>query len=328
MAPYFLGADLGGTKTHIMIADETGRVIGFGEGGPGNHEGVGYNVVRESLHHAGRLAFSSAGITPDRITGAGFGIGGYDWPRQKEPHVNVINSLGLGGRFELVNDTVLGILAGSPRLWGIAVVSGTGCNCWGWDQTRTHIGHVTGGGVDFGEFAGASELIFKTKSTLSKMWSLAGPSTALADVFCRRYSVDNLEDLLQGILCQDFDLSPSDAPLVFEVARTGDPVAIDLIRWAGRELANLACAVIRQLHFEEEQFDLVQIGSMFDGSPLLTEEMKRVILAHAPGANFIRLKEHPVLGAVLLGMETANHLITNEVRDMLFQTTPIRQPNR
>lgn len=328
MEQYFLGADLGGTKTHIMIADKTGRVIGFGEGGPGNHEGVGYGVVRESLHQASRLAFSSAGIAPGSITGAGFGIAGYDWPRQKEPHMNVINSLNLGGRLEMVNDTVLGILAGSPHRWGIAVVSGTGCNCWGWDQTRSRIGHVTGGGVDFGEFAGASELIFKTKSVLAKAWTQAGPPTALAEAFCRRYNVSCLEELLQGILCQDFDLSPADAPLVFEVARVGDPVAIDLVRWAGRELADLAGAVIRQLRFEEEQFDLVQIGSMLDGSPLLTEEMKRVILARAPGANFIRLKENPVLGAVLLAMETANHPITNEVREILIQTTPIRQPNR
>ena len=328
MSQYFLGADLGGTKTHIMIADETGRVIGFGEGGPGNHEGLGYNAVGENLREAARLAFTSAGITPGQISGAGFGIAGYDWPKQKEPHVNMVNTLNLGGRLEMVNDTVLGILAGSPNLWGIAVVSGTGCNCWGWDQSRTHIGRVTGGGVEFGENAGASELIFKTKAILANAWTQAGPPTALADAFCRRYNVSSLEELLQGFLCKDFDLDAADAPLVFEVARAGDPVAIDLIRWAGRELADMACAVIRQMRFEEEQFDLVQIGSMFDGSPLLTEEMKRVILAHAPGANFIRLKERPVLGAVLLGMETANHPITNEVRDMLFQTTPIRQPNR
>jgi N-acetylglucosamine kinase-like BadF-type ATPase len=328
MTQFFLGADLGGTKTHFMIADETGRVIGFGEGGPGNHEVLGYDVMRDSMQQASRTAFSSAGIEPSMITGAGFGIAGYDWPKQKEPIQKVIETLKLGGKLEMVNDTVLGILAGSPRLWGIAVVSGTGCNCWGWDQTRTHIGHVTGGGVDLGEFAGASELIFKTKSALAKSWTLAGPPTALAPAFCKRYNVATLEELLQGILCRDFDLDPADAPLVFEVAREGDPVAIGLIRWAGRELAELAGAVIRQLHFEEEQFDLVQIGSMFDGSPLLTEEMKRVILAQAPGANFVRLKEHPVLGAVLLGMESVDHPISVEVRSTLIRTTPIRQPNR
>ena len=36
MTHYFLGADVGSTKTHVVIADETGRVLGLGEGGAGN----------------------------------------------------------------------------------------------------------------------------------------------------------------------------------------------------------------------------------------------------------------------------------------------------
>ena len=40
--PYYLGADIGSTKTHTLIVDETGRALGFGESGSGNHEDVGY----------------------------------------------------------------------------------------------------------------------------------------------------------------------------------------------------------------------------------------------------------------------------------------------
>jgi len=38
----FLGVDIGSSKSHAIIADERGNVLGFGEGGPGNHEVVGY----------------------------------------------------------------------------------------------------------------------------------------------------------------------------------------------------------------------------------------------------------------------------------------------
>ena len=38
MCAYYLGADLGATKTHVIVADGDGRVLGFGKGGPGNHE--------------------------------------------------------------------------------------------------------------------------------------------------------------------------------------------------------------------------------------------------------------------------------------------------
>ncbi len=41
MMRYFLGVDVGATKTHALIADEAGAGVGFGAGGPGNHEVVG-----------------------------------------------------------------------------------------------------------------------------------------------------------------------------------------------------------------------------------------------------------------------------------------------
>lgn len=58
------------------------------------------------------------------------------------------------------------------------------------------------------------------------------------------------------------------APLVFAVARQGDAVALDLLRWTGQELAEMAKAVIRQLDFAGETFDVVLSGSLFKGGPL------------------------------------------------------------
>ena len=55
------------------------------------------------------------------------------------------------------------------------------------------------------------------------------------------------------------------APIVFVEADRGDLVAMDLIRWAGRELGSLATGVVRQLGLEEAAFDLVLIGSLFKG---------------------------------------------------------------
>ena len=322
MTDYFLGADLGGTKTRVMIADSAGNVIGFGEGGPGNHESVDYDGVQTSLQNAATAAFESSGLRPNQISGSGFGVAGYDWPNEKAPTLKVIATLGLNGRIELVNDVELGILAGSPRLWGVAVVSGTGCNCRGWDEQRTRFGRVTGGGTEFGEGAGAGELIFKTCIALGRAWTGAGPSTALVDAFCERKSCKDLAELLQELICRNIELNASDAPLVFEVAKSGDPVAVEIVRWAGHELGIMASAVIRQLGFESIEFDLVQIGSMFDGSPLLSKEMKKVVHEQAPHANFIRLQEPPVLGAVLLGMQAAGRKVFNEERNRLIATLP------
>jgi len=82
-------------------------------------------------------------------------------------------------------------------------------------------------------------------------------------------------------------------------------VAIELIRWAGRELGDLALGVIRQLDLAEEVFEVVMVGNLFNGGELLIGPMRETIQAEAPGARLVRLVAPPVVGAVLLGMQQA-----------------------
>ena len=82
-------------------------------------------------------ALRTAGITIADLGGAGFGVSGYDWPSEKEPTLKAISVLGIEAPVEVVNDTILGLLAGSAEGWGIALVSGTGCNGRGRDRLHT-----------------------------------------------------------------------------------------------------------------------------------------------------------------------------------------------
>ena len=123
---YFVGGDVGGTKTHVVIADETGKIAGFGHAGGGNHESVGYDGFAGAVSAAFNKAVEAAGISIQDIVGAGFGIGGYDWESQRRDHLNALGALSLHAPIEIVNDAILGLLAGSENGWGIAAVSGTG----------------------------------------------------------------------------------------------------------------------------------------------------------------------------------------------------------
>jgi N-acetylglucosamine kinase-like BadF-type ATPase len=316
---YFLGADIGATKTHALVADETGLVVGFGRGGPGNHEVVGYDGLVAALDTAVEKALAAAGLRKEQVAGAGFGVAGYDWPSEREPTLRAISSLGLQAPAEAVNDTNLGLLAGAAEGWGVAVVSGTGCNCRGWDRSRHREGKVTGHGLWMGEAAGASELIFKAVHAVAQAWTRRGPPTELTSIFVQHTGSGSIEELLENMTTGKVEVHADAAPLVFQAAAAGDPVAMDLVRWAGCELGELACAVIRQLEFEELAFDVVLIGSMFDGGPMLIEPMRRTIHALAPGARLVRLAVPPVIGAVLLGMEQAG-LAALERREALIHS--------
>jgi hypothetical protein len=100
-------------------------------------------------------------------------------------------------------------------------------------------------------------------------------------------------------------------------------VAIELIRWAGTELGELAKAVVRRLGFENLTFDVALTGSMFEGSPTLMESMRETIHALAPGANLARFSHPPVIGAVLLGMEQSGLQLDPDVRLNLIRTLPL-----
>ena len=318
MMRYFLGVDVGSSKTHALAADETGQALGFGEDGAGNHETVGYAGLNAALNTAAGRALEAAGLAKEQIAGAGFGVSGYDWPSERANTLGAIATLGLTAPVDAVNDAVLGILAQSG--WGLGVVSGTGCNCWGWDEARRRMGQVTGHGLRLGEGAGSGDLVEMALQKVAHEWTRRGPATALTPAFLRHTGARDLPDLLEGVVNGRYDLSASAAPLVFQTAALGDPVALDLIRWAGAELGELAKAVIRQLEFEKLSFDVVQIGSMFDGSPLLTDVMRDTIHGLAPGARLVRLTVPPVVGAVRLGMEAAGLRPDAQVRARLVET--------
>jgi hypothetical protein len=66
-------------------------------------------------------------------------------------------------------------------------------------------------------------------------------------------------------------------------------------------LGSLATGVIRQLDLGSLDFDVVLVGSLYDGRTLLTDAMWQSVQAVAPGARFVRLTAPPVVGACCSG---------------------------
>lgn len=317
---YYLGADLGATKTHTLIVDETGRALGFGESGPGNHESVGYDGMFQSMQDGMEQALRAAGLKKEDLSGAGFGVAGYDWSSENEPTAAVIDRLELQAPYKFVNDAVLGLVAGSEEGWGVVVVSGTGSNCRGWDREHKREGRVTGHGVLMGEGAGGSELMHRCMQIIGYSWTKRLPKTALADAIITHVGAKDLEDLMRGYTTYEYQVGAEAARIVFRVAEKGDEVARDLLRWGGTELGEMANAVIRQLEFENLAFDVVMTGSMFEGGARLIEPMRETIHKLASRARLVRLRLPPVIGAVMLGMEADSLKVTPGIRQTINET--------
>jgi N-acetylglucosamine kinase-like BadF-type ATPase len=302
MTAYYLGVDIGGTKSHALISDDHGEAVGFGTYGPGNHEEVGYGGLQLALQSVTEKALSMAALEKEQICAAGFGVAGYDWPSERQPTLDVIHTIGLKSPVEVVNDTIVGLIAGASQGWGVAVVAGTGTNCWGWDKDH-NVGRLTG--VGFGEYGGAGSLVDRALSSVAYEWTKRGPCTRLTQEFLQLTGAVDIPHLIEGLELGEYYISSDHAPLVYKAATQGDPVALSIINWAGSELGYSALAVIRQLGIATLEFEVVLVGSVYEMGEMIIAPMRQVISAEAPRASLVRLTAPPVVGGVLLAMELA-----------------------
>ncbi len=177
MKKYYLGVDAGATKSHALICNSSGKIMELGKSGNSNPDIVGQDGFTAVINEALIEALELAGIDRDQIVGAGFGVSGYDWPSQKAGLLASIELLNLNCPIELVNDSLIALMAGTTNGWGVAVVAGTSCNARG-IAPDGKLGRVAGYS-SLGEYAGSVEIVMKALHAITKSWSRRGPKTKL-----------------------------------------------------------------------------------------------------------------------------------------------------
>ena len=299
---YFLGIDVGSSKTHALIVEETGRCVGFGKSGGGNHQGVGYEGLTDVLRESFEGARKTSGVAVASISGAGFGVAGYDFPSDREPHLQAVASLGLSCPVEVVNDGMNGLLAGATNGIGVNVTAGSSNNCRGRGRNGRE-GRIVGNGITFGEFGGAYEIAARGLQMVNHAWIKRIPPTALTRIYIEAAGAKNEMDLMEGLSNGQYHLFPYLAVQVIGAAREGDRAACEVMDWAGEELGWLAVGVARQIDMQDEGVEIIQSGSVFEAGELIMRPMRELVHKHCPKARLIRLDGPPVVGAVILGME-------------------------
>jgi N-acetylglucosamine kinase-like BadF-type ATPase len=299
---YFLGADVGSSKTHALIVDEQGRCVGFGRSGGGNHQNAGYEGLTAVLRESFVRACETSGVEAASIQAAGFGIAGYDFPSDREPHLRAIASLGLSCPLEVVNDGLNGLLAGATGGIGVNVTAGSSNNCRGRGRNGKQ-GRIVGNSSPFGEYGGGIEIAAHGMQMVNYAWIKRIPPTALTQIYMEALGATDELDLMEGLSNGRYHLFASLAVKVVEAAQAGDTAACAVMKWAGEELGWLGVAVARQIEMEEEEVEVIQSGSLFEAGELIMQPMRELVLQHCPRAKLIRLDGPPVVGAVILGME-------------------------
>ena len=302
-----LGVDGGATKTHAVVADTTGRVLGAGHGGSSNWEDIGLFPAGRVLHDAVAAALSRAGTTAKDLDATVFGLAGVDWPTDVTSLTGVLLPIGLAGTREIVNDSFVALRAGASSPSGVVVIAGSGTVVAG----RNPAGDVfrtLGLGTMFGDFGGAQDVGEEAVRSVARAYTGVGPETALTHALCDQLGFGSVEELLERLsrtkpLTDPIEVATF-APAMLAAADAGDPVATDIVTRAAAHLVDTVAAV----RHGDPTAPIVLAGSVVTGDTAVAVQVKKDLSARWPAAPLCPARDGAAAAAWLAALDLGIHL--------------------
>ena len=301
--------DGGNSKTDVAVLTTDGEVLSTVRGGGFRPVADGVEAAVGALTDAVTRGLEAAGLTAswpvaDHVSAY---LANVDLPEEEQEFHRIITACNWGRGVRVGNDTFALLRAGVTERWGVAVVCGAGINCAGIGPDGQvarfpSIGRITGdwgGGHHLGEEA----LWHGVRAEDGR-----GPQTALAAAVAEHFGTATALDVGLGIhfghLAEERlgELSP----VLFAVAAAGDEIAGRLVERQADEVSALATVVLRRLGLLGSPVEVVLGGGVLAARDLglmtaIQERFARV----APQAKLIVVDAPPVLGAALLGLDSA-----------------------
>ena len=300
---YVLGVDGGATKTTAVVLDEEAGERGRGQGGPSNIHVVGRQAAKAALAEAIGGALQAAGLTAEGIAAVGLGMAGIGRPTDRAAIEQMVREIGPFPRLVVAHDAETALVGGVGRRHGLVVIAGTGSIAYG-VNARGEARRAGGWGYRLGDEGSGYWIGREALRALIRASDGRGPATQLEKWLLAHLGLASPEELIP--LVYDGGLSTPDmaalTPLVVQTAAEGDAIARAILRQAGRELAQVAAAVIRGLGMEEESFEAVLTGGVLQSSEIVRQTLVQLLRAMAPNAQPIAPRRDAAVGAALLAL--------------------------
>jgi len=310
--PAVLAIDGGNSKTDVALVAADGTLLASARG-PGV---PGMLVPEETIGVLGsvaRAAAEQAGLPP---AGPGLRIARHleacvanaDLPEEERQLDEALRAAGWTDTTHVANDTFAVLRAGldgpGPH-WGVAVTCGAGINCVGVAPDGRTTRYLAVGPLS-GDWGGGRGLGGEAVWWAIRAEDGRGPQTALREAVSAHFGAATMYDVAVGFHTGKIggDALLGLVPVLFEVARDGDEVALDLVCRQAGEVCVMALAAISRLGLDGEPVPVVLGGGVLTArDPLLTGEITKRFADGAPLATLRIVDVPPVAGAALLGLD-------------------------
>lgn len=299
---YYLAVDGGGTKTDVLCADEQGQIVGEGHSGPTNLTATNVGAASFNLREAVRQATEHLpqGWQVQKLS---MGLAGMDTPLEEAQATkvfrDVLSHLPIAD-FQLVNDIVIALESGTDKADAVALISGTGSNCYG----RNAEGQSTKtGGMDYLLTDQGSGYAIGRRVLRMAVKSFDGRSekSIFEELVKAHFKIDTIANLKDAVY--NPPLSKSEIASLTKLCVTafeqGDALARDVFDWAVGELHLMISTVVTKLGMTNRPVDCVLVGGVttIDYVHTRLEEKLRGV---CPQISVIRPSQAPVYGALKL----------------------------
>ncbi|MDR2019980.1 MAG: hypothetical protein LBQ14_04360 [Treponema sp.] len=304
---YIMGIDQGGTKTDVVIADHTGRILGFGNDRDWTAVAGERRAVRMiRVKYAADKAVSDAGLDLTDIQSISASCNGADWDFEYAiGRKNLRNTLGINC-VTLYNDCI-GALRGGTEIKGrdcAVICLGTGANCAVVNRKGEkyiyayYLKDIHQGAGAIGKFV--FQAVYDAESGL-------GEKTLLTRLLLEKTGYSSVNELYMSVTtgCAETSVPwiPSYkeySPLLFQAINMGDTVAQRYIEWFCGELARYVIVGAGKLGMKDREITMVLSGGVPKSGSVMVELLQKNLRKDLPKINCLNARFEPVVGALLL----------------------------
>jgi N-acetylglucosamine kinase-like BadF-type ATPase len=235
-------------------------------------------AIDAAVNQASAIATAASGQPwASRIASACLGLSGVDQPVDQARFAQWLSEQGVSSPTQVLNESELVLVGGTPEGWGVALISGTGSVCIG----RTRDGRnarVGGWGPFLGDEGSGYQIAMQALQVATQAADGRGNARALLSAILAYWRLSHAAELIAFVHRPEME-GGNFAELslvVLEQAARGDQDALKIVNHAGQALARHVDAVMRQLHLEGAPLAL--------GGRSMVTALRTAITAHVQSA--------------------------------------------
>ena len=323
---YYLGIDGGGSQTRALLCDASGQVFGRGLSGPSNPRTASKSTLQENLLNAIRQAVS--GIGTAKIHAAYFGVAGATDPINQELILKIVSEFfqNQSPKITVGHDMEIALEGGLKGAPGIVLIAGTGSSSYGRDAAG--ITAECGGWGDLVDDVGSGSWIgLEALRALVRQADGRLPKSSLMNAVVHFLGIEGMSDFKTRI--HDQGLARNErarlAPIVIDLAQSGDLLATRIVRKAVQELCILAKTVSQKLELPMPTICLC--GGLMQ-NPYFQDALCAALRLDGFENRVTSPHLEPVSGALMLALKSANITVHEQTIIKLLKAQAMALPNK